>query len=144
MSTRTGKYIFLGLVASAIVTSGILFVDATPRGGNQYVQLTAQDDGDKADGFSTSCSSSVWTSFVTGYEGTRAVLVQSMLANSYGVCISTFSTVGIVCDNDTVGPELEPGGTLTTYGEQTRYCRARAGSVSGERIKGERSYVSLD
>ena len=106
-----------------------------------------QNDGDVLDGFSISCSSTAWTTVKASRPARRRLHIQVLDSNSYGVCVSTVSTVGVVCDDSAVGVELSTGvanlSQVDVFSEGPLNCRARAGSA-GERIKGYETYDSGD
>lgn len=107
------------------------------------VQLTARNEGNVATDFAVTCSSTAWTTVKAANTARRALFIQALVANAYGVCVSTYSTSTVTCGDTTVGLELEASAKFTIYDEMARYCRARAGS-SGEYLKGSESDDSDD
>ncbi len=134
-----GCLVLLGIGAIAQL-SGPAY--AKPRGA-LLVAPTSRNEGNTAADFAVTCSSTAWTLVKAANENRRSLYVQAMPANSYAVCVSTYNTSTVTCGDTTVGVEFPAGSEKTFYGEEARYCRARALST-GEYLKGSESYDDRD
>lgn len=135
-----GKRTLFGAFFLTVVLVGLLYAGAR---NNVYVTPTSRNEGNTAADFAVTCSSTAWTLVAAANEDRRSLYVQALPGNSYAVCVSTYSTVGVTCGDTTVGVEFPAGAEKTFYGEEARYCRARALST-GEYLKGSESYDDRD
>lgn len=103
------------------------------------------DDGDAPVLFSISCSSQAWTVLVSSDSISRSLLAQWGTNNLVGVCISSTTTSGTVCDDSIGGVELSS--TTVAWSDNTKAgwnCRSRANASNVGILKGYRARDSGD
>jgi len=131
------------IIALLLGMLGSSYVASHPRSYQaQYTDRVMFDEGDTAEGFAVSCSSTAWTQIVASDEDSRIVEFQALTANTGGVCISTVTASAIACDDTTPGLELAPAADKKIGSTGAWYCRARATFVGV--IKGFRGTDSAD
>ncbi len=130
-------------------------VQARPR-ISPGATMIARNDGNSNNPFTVACSSTAWT--VVGSSITtvntqagpsrlrrRAMTVQRLSDSTYGVCLSSTSTAGNLCDDNRGGYELGSAwGSVSIYDEAIWYCRNRTGSNSTVPLKGVEHYDNRD
>lgn len=148
------KRIIVGM-AVGLVLAGVAGAVSRKEFGDARMaalQPVYQNDGDTAAGFAVEASSSAWTAVAAARATRRRLFVQVLDSNVKGVCLSTFSTVAIACDDATPGIELSTGTansnglrSHTFYTQAAIYARIRVGDTNPlQRVKGYESYDSGD
>jgi len=104
-----------------------------------------ENAGDTLAGFAVSASSYAWTTVKLSNSKRRGIYIQ-VISASYGVCLSSFSTIGIACDNSALGVEFSTSVArqdIQMYSEAAIYARTRADGPASV-LKGFEFYDSGD
>jgi len=125
---------------------------AGPRGrDNEFTKAVFNDEGDTVIVYSTTCVSTSWNVLASSDSIRRSLLMQTLPANTAGVCISTGpSTSEVTCTDSTPGIQFSTavasGQAYTDYSRIKWHCRSRAGTqrVVGASFRDSGDFGAID
>jgi hypothetical protein len=126
------------VAVAAILAASPHFVSALGRARREAQPIYRDDGSGPAIPFNTSCSGTAWTAVAPSSDTIRRFLtVQVSTSATSGVCITTTTNSGDVCDDNQNGVEITtvtgPSSKFETYDGTAWQCRTRGGTV---KIKG--------
>lgn len=134
------RFSFQVLVFLIITWAGCSLIDKAYASGlkDKGTTQVTTDSGDERTPYNVSCSSHAWSVARSSDQISRGQLYQWDKSNSLGICLSTTSTIGNVCDRETPGVMLSSGTpAYTDYSKAgPTYCRAESFNTVAQRLRG--------